>query len=207
VEITEHYNELYTKNPNVFGKDTSIELTLALGFVSWGIPLIRRPSALDIGCGCGRNTAGLARRGFRVRAVDISDVAIKHVRELRYKNRRWRIDAAVEDISSDEFCIHRTYRVIVCEYVLHQLSRDTALSLVRKMQEKTEVGGINVIAAFTKDSEFYKLDPSADERLYLNPNQLASLYQGWNLVWNTEVQGKSVDGRINVCAHIAALKT
>ncbi len=38
--------------------------------------------ALDLACGAGRNAVWLARRGWRVTAVDFSDVALRAAREL-----------------------------------------------------------------------------------------------------------------------------
>ncbi len=38
--------------------------------------------ALDVACGAGRNAVWLARRGWRVTAVDFSDVALRAAREL-----------------------------------------------------------------------------------------------------------------------------
>ncbi len=42
-------------------------------------------TALDLGCGAGRNAVWLAQRGWRVTAVDFSDVGLQMARELAAK--------------------------------------------------------------------------------------------------------------------------
>lgn len=46
------------------------------------LPDVEGLTGLDIGCGEGHNTRLLAKRGARVTAIDISDVFVKHAREM-----------------------------------------------------------------------------------------------------------------------------
>jgi 2-polyprenyl-3-methyl-5-hydroxy-6-metoxy-1,4-benzoquinol methylase len=53
-------------------------------------------AALDLGCGAGRNAVWLAEQGWRVTAVDFSDVALRMARALADERR-----VAVEWIEAD----------------------------------------------------------------------------------------------------------
>ena len=48
--------------------------------------LAKKGKALDIAAGLGRNSIFLAEQGFKVDAVDISDVAIEHLKKLKNPN-------------------------------------------------------------------------------------------------------------------------
>ena len=63
------------------------------------LPDVKGLAGLDIGCGEGHNTRLLARRGARVSAVDISEVFIRHARELEEREplgTDYRVASAVE---------------------------------------------------------------------------------------------------------------
>jgi SAM-dependent methyltransferase len=57
---------------------------------------LRPGAALDLGCGAGRNSVWLAEQGWRVTAVDFSEVALRMARALADERR-----AAVEWIEAD----------------------------------------------------------------------------------------------------------
>lgn len=50
------------------------------------IDQIKGKKALDIACGAGKNSIFLAKKGFDVDALDISDVALKSLKNKNYKN-------------------------------------------------------------------------------------------------------------------------
>jgi len=63
------------------------------------LPDVTGLSGLDIGCGEGHNTRLLAQRGARVTAIDISEVFIRHARELEDKEPlgiHYQVASAVE---------------------------------------------------------------------------------------------------------------
>ena len=54
---------------------------LELAAIERAAPPDRFPRVLDIGCGVGRVADGLARRGYRVTGIDVSDDALRAARE------------------------------------------------------------------------------------------------------------------------------
>ena len=70
------WNERYRGADLVWGHDANCFVEQALGARE------ARGRALDLACGEGRNAIWLARRGWRVTAVDYSDIAIERAREF-----------------------------------------------------------------------------------------------------------------------------
>src|SRR5688572_1048013 len=69
--------------------------------------------ALDLACGPGRHSLWLAERGWQVRAVDNSRVAIQML-EKRARERNVRIESLVADLEQHEFVIEsESYDLIV----------------------------------------------------------------------------------------------
>ena len=70
------------------------------------LPDVSGLSGLDIGCGEGHNTRLLAKRGARVTAVDISEVFIRHARDMEQQEPLgidYRVASAVELPFADVF--------------------------------------------------------------------------------------------------------
>lgn len=73
-----YWNERYSEDPGRFGDEPNQFVVSVLS----GLP---PGAALDVGCGRGRNAVWLASLGYRVTAVDISDVGIAYGRALAAK--------------------------------------------------------------------------------------------------------------------------
>ncbi|HIJ86732.1 MAG TPA: class I SAM-dependent methyltransferase [Desulfuromonadales bacterium] len=72
--------------------------------------LVPGPKALDIACGEGRNSVFLARHGFRVTGLDISDTGLE-----KGKNRAQTMGLAVEfrRVDLDDYSIQGTFDLIL----------------------------------------------------------------------------------------------
>lgn len=126
--------------------------------------------ALDLACGLGGNALFLARRGFRVDAVDISPVAIETLRSLA-EHQGLSIRAWSEDVCTMVFPTEG-YRVIV---VSRFLERSLAHSILRAL----EPGGLLFYQTFTaaKVSENGPRNPD----FLLRDNELLQLFAGLSL--------------------------
>jgi len=71
--------------------------------------------------------------------------------------------------------------VIVSLFILHLLEDEDARDVITKMKQNTKVKGLNVIAVFTKDGDFYR-DYSVTQNFYANPGELKELYKEWEIL-------------------------
>lgn len=133
---------------------------------------------LDLGCGDGRNALHLARNGFRVTAIDMSEAAIgKLTRSARKAKLSIRTDVA--DMRAFRF--PEDYDLIVAHGCLHLLTRPEWNRVIARMKEHTNPGGHNVVAVFTD-----RLPPPPDlEPFHLGlfrEGELFEHYRDWEIL-------------------------
>ena len=98
---------------------------------------------LDIGCGTGQLCRDLVHRGFRVRGVDISSVAIEQAKQSTILPSS-RISFTVCDIEKDEIATNK-FDTIFCKYVLAFVAnKDSFLQKVASL--KIQKGVLVVIS-------------------------------------------------------------
>jgi SAM-dependent methyltransferase len=141
-------------------------------------------TALDLGCGEGKNAADLCRHGFKVIAVDTSDLAIAHAKAL-YPELP--IQWNVADLRS--LTVPReTFDLVIATGSLHCLSTVSEIERgVAKMQDATRVGGLNVVYSFNDGPQDMR-GHSASFRPTLIPHQhYLSLYSGWSVLRESNI--------------------
>lgn len=128
-------------------------------------PLLRALApgrALDVACGNGRNALHLARLGFEVDAVDVSDFAIERLREAA-EQRELPIDARVVDLELDPLPQSAYDVVIDVDY----LQRD----LFAALEAALRPGGVLVFETFARP-HLDELDQRMNPAYVLAPNEL-----------------------------------
>jgi tellurite methyltransferase len=118
--------------------------------------------ALDVACGDGRNALYLARCGFAVDAVDVSDVAIDALRAEALA-RDLTISPRQVDLEAHALPVER-YDVIV---QINYLQRD----LCGPLAEALTPGGILIVETVTR-AHIEELGQSFDRRFVLERNEL-----------------------------------
>jgi len=131
--------------------------------------------ALDVACGNGRNALHLARLGFEVDALDVSDFAIERLRAAA-ASRGLAIDARLADLERESPWQAASYDVVVD---VDFLQRDLFPALQRALRP----GGVLVFETFAQvhlDELGRRMNPAyvlaTNELLYAFPSLVVSHY-------------------------------
>ncbi len=198
----EHYNKIYSENEITFGAGKPERIVQnILNFRVSG-------SVLELGAGEGRNSLFLAQSGFEVTAQDISEVGIDKINK-QAREKGLHIQTKVSD--SRTLNLDQGFDVLISTFMLHHLSREEALRVINQLQEHTNIEGLNVITAFTKNGDFYR-NNSETNNFYPAENELRELYANWEILEYEETEGKAFAKRpdgspmLNISARILARK-
>jgi 2-polyprenyl-3-methyl-5-hydroxy-6-metoxy-1,4-benzoquinol methylase len=119
---------------------------------------------LDVGCGEGGLALALAQKGFEVTCVDISETAIKKIKEEAIK-RNLKINAIVGDL--EEYELEANYDVIILCGIL-QFLQNKGSSFLEQVKESTKKEGINVVDAFVNR--------------WLPKGEIERIYSSWEII-------------------------
>ncbi len=125
--------------------------------------------ALDLACGPGRNALYLAERGWRVTAVDGSQIAI-----TKLCARNADIDARVADLERGEFSIQPgAYDLVCCCYYLQR-------DLFPAMKAGVRPGGMAIVIVHLDEAE------ATPTRAL--PGELRTYFADWKILHDYEGQ-------------------
>ena len=114
----ERWNERWTSGREETGEPLPFVLEALNRLDLMGLP--RERTAIDVACGTGRNALFLARRGYKVLAVDISDVALERLAKAAAAEgldvRTEQRDLSADGLPAGEFGV-----VLVTRYLDRQL--------------------------------------------------------------------------------------
>jgi tellurite methyltransferase len=128
--------------------------------------------ALDIACGAGRHALLLARRGWRVTAVDASKVGIE-ITEERALQAGVEIDARVADLEHGEFKIESdAYDLITVFYYLQR-------GLWPEIRAGLRAGGQVVAAIHLVDED--PENGAGNPDFLLQPGELRAEFSDWDI--------------------------
>lgn len=189
------YDEAYRNIENVFGVEPERILRDHIRFIDASRPV------LDIGAGQGRNTLFLARRGFRVDAIDPSRVALETIEKRSQE----------EGLSIRSFaCGFETFKPDAGDYsgvaafgIIPLLTRESIAMMIEKMGVWTGEGGLVFLTAFTTaDPRFDHLrehwdrigknsftDGGGTVRTYLEANEILTLFPEFGTIYHWEGLG------------------
>jgi tellurite methyltransferase len=123
-------------------------------------------AALDLACGPGRNALYLAERGWRVTAIDGSEVAVQM---LRAKNPA--IDARVADLEAGEFAVpSESFDLVLSCYYLQR-------SLIPLMKSALRPGGLLIMIVHLAGA-----DQPQGTATHAFTGELASFFDGWPIL-------------------------
>lgn len=202
MNLAEKYNKIYSDNKVTFGRGKPEKVVKDI------LKYKKSGTVLELGAGEGRNSIFLAKQGFNVRAIDISNEGINKIKTF-VKDKIFQIQTEVMDITSIRF--ENNHDVFISTFVFHHLSSSDALNLIDNIQKHTNLGGLNVVVVFMKNGAFYKADPLT-KNFFPQLNQLRTLYKEWEILEYEERESeafqKNLDGSavFNMVATILARK-
>jgi tellurite methyltransferase len=133
---------------------------------------------LDLGCGDGRNAIFLAENGFKITAIDISEMGIEKLQKYAI-SKGLTITTEVQDMR--DYVFNETFDLIIAHGSLHLIEREYWARLIEEIKSHTNQNGYNVIAVFTNTL------PSPDDLKdftvgLFHEGELFTFYEDWKIV-------------------------
>lgn len=169
--LKEHYNKLYIEDNSAHG-------SIPVDVVKKIPEFLKKGLVLDIGSGSGRNSIYLAKKGFIVDSLDLSDVA-SDILDRKSKEQCLMIKTITGDIL--KVGIDKDYNVFILSMVLHHIKYGKATYLIKEIQKHTKVKGLNVFRLFERGCEFDLI--YGTKGFYPSKQDLLKIYKGWKLVF------------------------
>lgn len=142
---------------------------------------LTKGNILDLGAGEGGDAIYLAKKGFEVTAVDISEAALKKLSKWAKKEN---VAVNVEVADLEDYQIQESYDGIISFAAIHFLPKDKIDKLIKNMKEKTNKGGVNIILVFREgDSSQGKF-----KMYYFKDNELKEYYKDWKVILYKEYE-------------------
>jgi 2-polyprenyl-3-methyl-5-hydroxy-6-metoxy-1,4-benzoquinol methylase len=146
-------------------------------FLKKHITLLPKGKALDLAAGEGRNAVFLARHGFEVEAVDISQMGLRKAQKLA-EEMGVKIHALAGDL--DTYQIERDkYDLITNFYFLRR-------SLIPKIKKGLKGGGMVIFETYTLEHRNLGTGGPKDPRYFLKPNELLELFKEFRILFYRE---------------------
>lgn len=176
----------YCEPKNFFAK--KYNLTPTHSEVLNAVNYIKGGKALDLGCGRGRNALYLNLLGFKVSALDSNEESIEFLNYIIEKEGLTNIETGVYDINDAAIDGQPgEYDFILSTVVLMFLERERIPAIIGNMQEKTKVGGYNLIVCAMNTPDYPCPLPFS---FTFAEGELAQYYAGWELVKYNEDLGQ-----------------
>lgn len=113
------------------------------------VPFLKKNAKiLDVGCGDGRNSIYLAKKGFDVDAFDISENAIK---KINYLKQKYNININAVQCDAFGFEFTHKYDLVIVHGVLQFVEREKQADMIQLLKKWTEKDGYHIIALFTDE--------------------------------------------------------
>ena len=130
---------------------------------------------LDIGCGEGKDSVFLARNGYRVSAMDITENGLEKGRMLAEKCNTY-VDFFKGDIC--DYKLTEDFDIILCSGVFHFVKPELRSEIMNDLKKHTTKGGINAFNVFVK-KPFVKRFPEKENRFEWKSGEMFTYYHDW----------------------------
>lgn len=172
------YDQGYRCCPRFWGETPAQAVMLAIEAYA----AVETKCALDLGCGDGKNAAALAQAGFRVVAIDASEIAV-HNAMHSFPNApvSWLVSDLTEIQGPSE-----AYDVVVATGSLHCLASTEAIEkAVVVMQRMTRKSGLNILASFNDGPQDMRGHDESFKPILLAHARYMEMYRDWTIVMSS----------------------
>jgi SAM-dependent methyltransferase len=145
----------------------------ANSFLRSHIALPPHGKALDLAAGEGRNAVFLAQHGFKVDAVDISEIGLRKTQELAAK-RDVRVHTILADL--DTYPIKRgEYNLITNFYFLNR-------NIIPRIKRGLKKGGVVFFETYLLEHRRLHTGGPKNPKYFLKPNEPLYLFKGFRIL-------------------------
>jgi SAM-dependent methyltransferase len=152
------------------------EEIVADGWLLNNLGLLPVGTALDLACGRGRNALELARRGFTVTGVDHATEALAQLQTAAATDKL-SLATLCHDLESVVPPLDSLFDLVLCFFYLHR-------PLIPWMLQRVKPGGYALIRTFSRAGNFPASE--LDARFVLQPQELLSIFKGWEILRHEE---------------------
>ncbi len=183
------WDERFKGRGFTFGKEPNPFLKKYIRFLPKG-------KALDLAAGEGRNAVFLAKHGFYVEAVDISEKGLRKAQRLA-REMGIKIQTILADLDTYKIDKER-YDLIANFYFLDR-------SLIPKIKRGLKKGGRVIFETYLLEHRDISTEGPKDRKYYLKPNELLWLFKDFRILFYREGIFKE-GGRRKAVASLIAQK-
>lgn len=181
-QVSKAFDSAYASDACYFGKDVFSALPELIELQAHSI----NKTALDLGCGQGRDTLFLAQNGYAVTAVDCSKTAIEQVTAAS-KQLNQKVKCVHSDIKLLQLLSH-SFDIVVARTVLHHFRKDDLGLLMPRIKAAVKHRGFFVGTVFAtsgpnpNDSEHQLVTEFADTIAHqFTPCELLEWFNDWRV--------------------------
>lgn len=172
-ELFRDYAEAYDKEPYTQGTIGEVD------FIETEIGFDKAKVILDIGCGTGRHAIELAKRGYRVTGIDLSQSQLRKARD-KAKHEQVKVDFIQKDARDISFRNSFDVVIMLCEGAFSLMETDEMNYRILQNAERSLKKGGKLI--FTTLSVLYPLYHSVQERINSGSENVLCKSNSFNLL-------------------------
>lgn len=142
---------------------------------------IKEGVALDLGCGPGADAELLAKAGFLVDAIDLSEIAVKNAKE-RCKDLK--VDVLQGDFREFDYR-DEYYSLVYAHNAIPFISKDALITLVKTFMKSLKSGGYAILTVFGPEHEW----SSREDMNFWTESAFTALWDGFEILHVEEEKG------------------
>ncbi|MDM8560819.1 class I SAM-dependent methyltransferase [Candidatus Parabeggiatoa sp. HSG14] len=122
--MTQWYEKLFVDYAETYDKETFTQGTLQeTGFIEQELNHDKTKRILDVGCGTGRHAIELAKRGYQITGIDLSESQLKHAKQ-KAKDESVNVDFQIADARHLSFTNEFDIVIMICEGAFSLMETD-----------------------------------------------------------------------------------